>query len=76
MIRDEVNEPITLSEIRKRIEKKYNCYLGIAQKSGSLGYYHVGVLRNRQLSGGIEGIYYPTFNEALKALILSIKVIE
>ena len=76
LIRDEVNESITLSEIRKRIEKKYDCYLGVAQKSGYSGYYHVGALRNRQMSAGIEGIYYPTFNEAMKALILSITVIE
>ena len=76
LICDEVNEPLTLSEIRKRIEKKYDCYLGVAQKSGFSGYYHVGALRNRQMSAGIEGIYYPTFNEAMKALILSIKVIE
>lgn len=76
LIRDEVNESITLSEIRKRIEKKYDCYLGVAQKSRYSGYYHVGALRNRQMSAGIEDIYYPTFNEAMKALILSIKVLE
>ena len=76
LIRDEVNEPITLSEIRKRIEKKYDTYLSVAMKDGYKGYYYMGPLRDCGLAAKKCKRYYKTFNEAMKALILSIKVIK
>lgn len=76
LIRDEVYAPLTLSEIRKRIEEKYDTYLGVSRENGYTGYFHVGALHNRKLSGGNKDVYYPTFNEAMRALIVSIKVNE
>jgi len=76
LIRDVVDAPLTLSEIRKRIEDKYDTYLAVARKNGYEGYYHAGALRNRLLSGGNGDVYYPTFNEAMRKLILSIKINE
>lgn len=38
LIREEVKEPVTLSEIRHRIEKKYETYLSVFEEDGYLGY--------------------------------------
>ena len=74
LIREETDVPMTLSEIRHCIEKKYDVYLSVARRDGCGGYYYMAPMRNERLSADkCDGIF-PTFNEAMKALILNIKV--
>ena len=73
LIKDETNTPITLSEIRHRIEKKYNTYLSVFQEDGNKGYYYVPHRIDNKPSAYKSDRYYPTFNDAMKALILSLK---
>ena len=70
MVRDEVAVPVTLSEIRARIEAKYDTYLAVERVTGNRGYRYINALRNRSLSVSEKSQVYPTFNEALRALIL------
>ena len=72
MVRDEVTAPATLSEIRDQIEKKYDTYLAVERVTGNRGYRYVNALRNRTFSVSEKSQIYPTFNEALRALILEI----
>lgn len=74
LIRDEVDKPITLSEIRHRIEKKYETYLSVFQEDGFKGYYYMAPMRKEKLFVKKSEKYYPTFNEAMKALILNVEV--
>lgn len=69
LIREEVKEPVTMSEIRHRIEKKYETYLSIFEEDGYTGYYYVHS-KDKQHSPAKSKDYYPTFNEAMRALIL------
>ena len=69
LIREEVKEPVTLSEIRHRIEKKYETYLSVFEEDGYTGYYYVHS-RDKLHSPEKSKNYYPTFNEAMRALIL------
>ena len=73
LIRDEADTPITLSEIRHRIEKKYNTYLSVFQEDGYKGFYYVPQKSDNKPSAYKSDRYYPTFNDAMKALILSLK---
>ncbi|MBQ6156161.1 MAG: hypothetical protein IJK22_06120 [Bacteroidales bacterium] len=73
LIRDEVDAPMTLSEIRRRIEKKYDTYLSVNKQDGYNGYYYIIPLRNDKLLATQCGTFFPTFNEAMKALIRSLK---
>ena len=73
LIRDEADTPITLSEIRHRIEKKYNTYLSVFQEDGYKGFYYVPQRIDNKPSAFKSDRYYPTFNDAMKALILSLK---
>lgn len=70
LIRDEVSEPMTMSAIRHRIEKKYETYLSVFEEDGFLGYYYVYQARNRKAASRKSEKYYATFNEAMRALIL------
>lgn len=70
MVRNEVTVPVTLSEIRARIEAKYDTYLAVQGDVDKRGYRYVNALRNRRLSVSKKSQLYPTFNEALRALIL------
>lgn len=70
LIREEVKEPMTMSEIRHRIEKKYETYLSVFEEDGFLGYYYVYKARNRKAASRKSEKYYATFNEAMRALIL------
>lgn len=76
MIRDEVEAPLTISEIRKRIERKYDTYLSVVRKNGHLGYYYMNPLRNRSLFANKCDQFYPSFNEAMKALIINISKVS
>ena len=73
LIRDEVDAPMTISEIRHRIEKKYETYLSVFEEDGSTGYYYIPERSDDKPSSYKSEQYYPTFNEAMKALILSLK---
>ena len=74
LIRDEVDAPMTLSEIRHHIEEKYDIYLSVYKRDGYNGYYYIAPLRNEKLFVTKCDTFFPTFNEAMKALILNIKV--
>ena len=74
LIRDEVTEPLTLSEIRHRIERKYDTYLSVAEKDGYSGYYYMRPMRNERLTVAESKKYYRTFNEAMRVLIAGLKV--
>jgi hypothetical protein len=74
LIREDVTEPLTLSEIRHRIEKKYDTYLSVAEKDGYRGYYYMRPMRNERLTVAECKKYYRTFNDAMRALIEGIKV--
>ena len=69
LIREEVRDPVTLSKIRHRIEKKYETYLSVFEEDGYMGYYYVHSW-DKQHSPAKSENYYPTFNEAMRALIL------
>ena len=72
LIREEVKKPMTLSEIRHRIEKKYETYLSVFEEDGYTGYYYVHS-KDKQHSPAKSKRYYPTFNEAMRALILEMR---
>ena len=65
-MRDEVMEPMTMSTIRKKYEQKHNVYLCVHYESGK-GYYYA----ERTPKGRYKYHYTPTFNEAMRALIIS-----
>ncbi len=71
LIREEASEPMTISEIRHCVEKKYDVYLSVAQRDGYRGYYYMVPMRNERLSVKKNKKNYPTFNEAMKALIMN-----
>ena len=76
LIREEVKEPMTLSEIRHRIEKKYETYLSVFEEDGYTGYYYVHHSKDKQQSPVKSKSYYPTFNEAMRALLLEMGKVE
>ena len=65
-MRDEAIEPLTMSGIRKKYEQKHNVYLCVHYESGK-GYYYA----ERNAKGRYNYHYYPTFNEAMRELIIS-----
>ena len=73
LIREEAVAPMTLSEIRRCVEKKYDVYLSVARRDGYEGYYYMAPMRNERLLAAKCDGFYPTFNEAMKALILNAK---
>ena len=72
LIRDEADVPMTLSEIRHRIEKKYNTYLSVYEEDRDSGYYYILPERTGQRSSYKSNGFYHSFNEAMRALILEI----
>ena len=76
LIREDADKPMTLSEIRKCIEKKYDTYLAVSKENGHDGYYYLEALRSERLSTRKNNVHYPTFNDAMKALILNSSVVE
>ena len=65
-MRDKAIVPMTMSAIRKKYEQKYNVYLCVHYESGK-GYYYA----ERTQKGRYKNHYYLTFNEAMRALIIS-----
>ncbi len=65
-MRDEAIEPLTMSAIRKKYEQKYNVYLCVHYESNK-GFFYA----ERNKNGHYKFHYYPTFNEAMRALIIS-----
>ena len=76
LIREEADAPMTLSEIRHRIEKKFDTSLSLYEEDRDSGYYYISYESDNRLSSHKSEQYYPTFNEAMKALILSMKGIK
>ena len=74
LIRDEVEVPMTMSEIRHRIEKKYETYLSVYEQDGYKGYYYVAPFGNEKFTAAKCDTFFPTVNEAMKALILNLKM--
>ena len=73
LIREEVDSPLTLSEIRQRIEKKYDTYLSAYEDSDGSGYYYVFHDKRHKQAPKESKERFPTYNEALRALILKIQ---
>lgn len=73
LIREEVDAPMTLSEIRHRIEKKYDTYLSVFEEDRDSGYYYIPPERKGRRSAYKSKDYYHSFNEAMKALILEMR---
>ena len=65
-MRDEAVKPLTMSTIRRKYEQKHNTYLCVHYESGK-GYYYA----ERDADGHYKYHYYPTFNEAMRELIIS-----
>ena len=76
LIREYADKPMTLSEIRKCIEKKYDTYLAVSKENGRDGYYYMEALRSERLSTRKNNAHYPSFNDAMRALILNSRVAE
>ena len=57
---------MTMSDIRKQYEQKYNVYLCVHYESGK-GYFYA----ERTPKGRYKYHYTPTFNEAMRGLIIS-----
>ncbi len=68
LIREEVNTPLTLSDIRHIIENKYNTYLSVYEEDRT-GYYYILPDKHTEKSED----RFPTFNMAIRALILKMK---
>lgn len=65
-MRDEAVSPLTMSEIRRKYEDKYKTYLCVYYES-SKGYFY----SERNAKGRYVKHYYPTFNKAVRGLIIS-----
>ncbi len=65
-MREEAVEPMTTSAIRRRYEQKYKTYLSVHFESGK-GYYYV----ERHDDNSNKHHFFPTFNEAMRGLIIS-----
>lgn len=65
-MREEVVEPLTMSDIRHKYEQKYKTNLCVHYES-SKGYFFLEKNANRRY----VKYYYPTFNEAMRELIIS-----
>ena len=75
LIRDEVTEPLTLSEIRHRIEKKYDTYLSVAEKDGYRGCYYMHPMRNERLTAA-EGNKSPSFTHFCRVNSMSLMFVS
>lgn len=65
-MRKEVAEPLTMSDIRHLYERKYKKYLSVHYESGD-GYFYT----ERDANGDYIKHYFASFNEAMRALIIS-----
>lgn len=66
-MREEATEPLTMSDIRKKYEETHNVYLSVHYESSKRGYFY----SKRSAKGHYKHHYFPTFNEAMRALIIS-----
>ena len=76
LIRDAADVPMTLSEIRHQIEQKYSTYLSVIEEDRYSGYYYIPPERRGRRSAYQSKDYYPTFNEAMRALILEMRSLK
>lgn len=76
LIREAADVPMTLSEIRHQIEQKYSTYLSVIEEDRYSGYYYIPPERRGRRSAYQSKDYYPTFNEAMRALILEMRSLK
>lgn len=65
-MRDDVAEPMNMSDIRRRYEQQYKTYLSVHYESGRGYFYWAKNTNERSIKH-----YFPTFNEAIRELIIS-----
>lgn len=65
-MREEVIEPLTMSDVRHIYEGKYKKYLSVHYESGN-GYFYM----ERNAHSDYIKHYFASFNEAMRALIIS-----
>lgn len=71
LVRDEVDNPMTVSQVRKLIEQKFKTYLSVERDDETGEYYYMPPRRDGEyVSEDKERKYYATFNEAMSALML------
>lgn len=73
LIREEADTPLTLSGIRHLVEKKYGTYLSVYEDSDGSGYYYIYHDKRHKYSSKESEERFPTYNEAMKALILKMQ---
>lgn len=66
----EISDPLTISQIRHKVESKLNTYLGVYYDEDDYGYFYYYKERSKSLKDIKSDQLYPTFNQAMKALIL------
>lgn len=77
LVRDEVNNPMTVSQVRHLIEQRFKTYLSVERIDGRVGYYYIPPRRNNEyVPADKDRQYYATFNEAMTALILKFNEIN
>ena len=69
LIRNEAPEPLTVSEIRKLVENKTGKYLSVFESDGTGGYRYIYDDQSGHRAPEESRESFPTFNEAMKALI-------
>lgn len=71
LVRDEIERPMTVSQVRHLIEQKYKTYLSVERADGEDGYYYLPPHRKGEfVPEGKDRKFYATFNGAMSALIL------
>lgn len=77
LVRDEVDSPMTVSQVRKLIEQKFKTYLSVERNDKTGEYYFIPPRRNGEyVPEDKNRKYYATFNEAMSALILKFNEIN
>lgn len=68
---NEISDPMTISQIRHKVEAKLGTYLGVYYDEDYYGYFYYYFHKDSKSFKTIKSEQlYPTFNQAMKALIL------
>ena len=77
LVREKVDNPMTVSQVRKLIEQKFKTYLSVERDDETGEYYYMPPRRNGEyVSEDNDRKYYATFNEAMSALIIKFNEIN
>ena len=77
LVSDKVDNPMTVSQVRKLIEQKLKTYLSVEKDDETGEYYYMPPRRNGEyVIEDKNRKYYATFNEAMSALILKFNEIN